>query len=155
MHFAVLRFVFNDWWLQAQDQDNFSQRRHRWHTMQRHDAMLHRQPNLVFAVKRAVFLAWHALKNVKPVRVRASFLQWRDFIANRQEERAVQMQRAAAIAAIQERAKIKLMQQVFAVFYDAYAALARDVEWESMQVFFVEYMNGFKKLMLDCRFMLN
>lgn len=136
MHFAVLRFVFNDWWLQAQDQDNFSQRRHRWHTMQRHDAMLHRQPNLVFAVKRAVFLAWHNLKNVKPVRVRASFFQWRDFIANRREEQTVQMQRSGAIAAIQERSKIKLMRLVFAVFYDAYAALARDVEWESMQVFF-------------------
>jgi len=36
------------------------------------------------------------------------------------------------------------MQQVFAVFYDAYAALARDVEWESMQVLFVECVNGSK-----------
>ena len=59
MQQAVVRFVFGEWLAQAQDQDNFSQRRHRLHTMQRHDTMLQRHPNVGRVVRRVVFSLWH------------------------------------------------------------------------------------------------
>ena len=63
---AVLRFVFGEWWTQAQDQDNFSQRRHRLHTMQRHDAMLQRHPNVGRMVLRMVLSAWRMALDISP-----------------------------------------------------------------------------------------